>query len=181
MKYILTLEKYFAYSDFQRKWGSPVEMREDVDFCLGRLLPKEDMIKSVEDQSTADGVKFYIELKTGGYLHMYKVSGFRMQPSQGWEYYFNKKKKDYEVLKKELEEKHLKQLGIFLKYFKSYDFYAAYIDDGRQYKAAQQNNERLEDQFNSLSASDKKYAKKEILKHFKSKELQPKVEQTFKI
>ena len=52
MKYILTLEKYQAYSDFKRNWGSPVEMREDAEFCLGRLLPKEDMIKSIDDQST---------------------------------------------------------------------------------------------------------------------------------
>ena len=181
MKYILTLEKYFAYSDFQRKWGSPVEMREDVDFCLGRLLPKDDMIKSIEDQSIADGVKFYIELKTGDKIHMYKVTRFRMQPREGWEYYFNKKKVDYIDLKKELEEKHLKQLGIFLKYFKSYDFYSQYIDDGGQYKAAQRNNKTIESRFDSLSKNDKKYAKKEILKHFKSKELQPKVEQTFKI
>ncbi len=181
MKYILTLEKYFAYGDFKRKWGSPVDMREDVDFCLKRLLPKDDMIKSIEDQSTDDGIKFYVELKTGGYIHMYKVSGFRLQAQQGWEYYFNKKKIDYVTLKNNLEEKHLKALGIFLKYFKSYDFYAAYIDDGRQYKAANQNNKSLEDRFNNLSSSDKKSAKKEILKHFKSKELQTSVEQIFKI
>ena len=80
MKYILTLEKYQAYSDFKRSWGSPVEMREDVEFCLGRLLPKENMIKSIDDQSKDKGIKFFVELESGDYIHMYKTSAYRMQP-----------------------------------------------------------------------------------------------------
>ena len=67
MKYILTLERYRSYKDFNRKWGSPVEMREDLDYCLSKLLPKEDMIKSIEDQSTEKGIKFFIELKSKDY------------------------------------------------------------------------------------------------------------------
>ena len=179
MKYILTLEKYKAYSDFNRKWGSPVEMREDVEFCLGRLLPKEGMIKSIDDQSTDEGIKFFIELKSRDTIHMYKVSDYRMNPDTGWEYYFNKKKADYRELKKKLEEDFMSKLETFLKYFKSYDFYYQYIDDGRQWKAAQRNNDAIEDMYKNLSNNEKKQAKKQILKHFKSKELRPQVDRVF--
>ena len=178
MKYILTLEKYQSYSDFKRSWGSPVEMREDVDFCLGRLLPKEDMIKSIEDQSKDKGIKFYVELESGDYIHMYKTSPYRMQP-EGWEYYFNKKKIKYQELKQKLEDDFMSKRESFLKYVKSYDFYYQYIDDGRQWKAAKRNNEVIVDMYKNLSNNEKGQAKKEILKHFKSKELKPQVDQVF--
>ena len=145
MKYILTLEKYKAYKDFNRKWGSPVDMREDVEFCLGRLLPKDNLIKNIEDQSSDKGIKFFIELKGGDHIHMYKISDYRMSPETGWEYYFNKKKMSYNDLYRMLEDEYQSKLEQFLKYFKSYDFYAQYIDDGRQWKAATANNDRLAD------------------------------------
>ena len=178
MKYILTLEKYQAYSDFKRNWSSPVEMREDVEFCLGRLLPKEEMIKSIDDQSADKGIKFFVELTSGDNIHMYKTSSYRMQP-EGWEYYFNKKKMRYQELKDKLEEDFMSKLEQFLKYFKSYDFYAQYIDDGRQWKRANQNNKWIADSYKDLSNNEKKQAKKEIVKHFKSKELKPQVDQVF--
>ena len=179
MKYILTLEKYQAYSDFKRNWGSPVEMREDAEFCLGRLLPKEDMIKSIDDQSSDKGIKFFVELKSRDNIHMYKVSSYRMQPEEGWEYYFNKKKISYRELKKKLEDDYMSKLEQFLKYFKSYDFYYQYIDDGRQWEAAKRNNKAIVDMYKNLSNNEKRQAKKEIVKHFKSKELKPQVDQVF--
>ena len=182
MKYILTLEKYRAYKDFENmrgKWGSPVDMRDDVEFCLGRLLPKDNLIKNIEDQSSDKGIKFFVQLKGGDHLHMYKVSDWQRSPEDGWEYYFNKKKMSYYDLYKMLEDEYQSKLEQFLKYFKSYDFYAQYIDDGRQWKAATANNDRLADRYKALSKSEQKKAKKEILKHFKSKELRPDVDRVF--
>ncbi len=179
MKYILTLEKYFAYKDFKRSWGSPVEMREDIEICLKRLLPKDDMIDEIEDQSTDKGIKFFIKLKSKDYLHAYKISSYRVQPEDGWEWYLNKKKQDYRELKKKLEDDFMSKLEQFLKYFKSYDFYYQYIDSGRQWEAAKRNNKALEDMYKNLSNNEKKQAKKQILKHFKSKELRPDVDRVF--
>jgi hypothetical protein len=102
-----------------------------------------------------------------------------MQPEQGWEYYFNKKKMPYSELKQKLEDDFMSKLEQFLKYFKSYDFYYQYIDDGRQWKAAKRNNEVIADMYKNLSNNEKKQAKKQIVKHFKSKELKPQVDQVF--
>ena len=181
MKYILTLEKYYAYKDFNRNWGSPEEMQQDLQWVLWKLLPKDDMIKSIEDQSEDKGIKFEVMLESGDIIHAYKVSQFRMQEDQGWELYFNKKKTSFRALKSQLEREYMSDLDRFLKYYKSYDFYADYIDDGRQWNAATANNDNLVNMFNALSNSDKKKAKKELVAHFKSAELQPRLEQTFKI
>ena len=91
----------------------------------------------------------------------------------------NKKKMRYQELKNKLEEDFMSKLESFLKYFKSYDFYAQYIDDGRQWKRATQNNKWIEDSYKNLSNNEKKQAKKEIVKHFKSKELKPQLDQVF--
>jgi hypothetical protein len=181
MKYILTLEKYYAYKDFNRKWGSPEEMQQDLQWVLDKLLPKDDMIKSIEDQSEDKGIKFEVMLESGDIIHAYKVSQFRFQENQGWELYFNKKKTSFSNLKSQLEREYMSDLDRFLKYFKSYDFYADYIDDGRQWKAATANNDNLVNMFNALSSGDKKKAKKELVAHFKSPELKPRLEQTFKV
>ena len=179
MKFILTLEKYFGYSDFTRKWGSPEEMREDVESCLNRLLPKTDMISGITDQSTEKGIKFEIILTTKEIIHMYKISQWRFSPESGYEYYLGKKKFKFNDLKSKLEEDHLDKLEAFLKYFKSFDFYSQYIDNGGQYKAASTNNNSIKLMFDELNKSDKKKAKKEILKHFNSKELLIRIDQTF--
>lgn len=180
MKHILTLEKYYAYKDFN-KWGSPEEMRQDLDWVLERLLPHNNMVQTIVDESSDKGIKFMILLTSGDVIHAYKVSQFRYQESQGWEYYYNKKKTGFYDLKSKLEADHMSDLDVFLKYFKSFDFYADYIDNGGQWKAATANNDRIVKRFNDLSTSDKKKAKKEILLHFKSPELKPRVEQMFKI
>lgn len=180
----MTFEKYYAYNDFKKNWGSPDEMKQEVEWIMARLLPKEDMLKSIEDLSTDKGIKFEIKLSSKDTIHMYKVSGWRMQENDGWEYYYNKKKTIYRKLKNQLEKEILSDLDLFLKYFKSYDFHYQYIDDGGQYKAAKNNNDSIEDRFNNLSSSDKKKAKKELLKYFKGsykdKKIIDRVNSTFK-
>ena len=62
MKHLITFEKYYAYNDFKKNWGSPDEMKQEVEWIMARLLPKEDMLKSIEDLSTDKGIKFEIKL-----------------------------------------------------------------------------------------------------------------------
>ena len=61
----------------------------------------------------------------------------------------------------------LSSLEDFLKYFKSYDAYYEYIDDGGQYQRAKQNNNRILARYNALSPEDKKTAFKAVQDHFK--------------
>ena len=61
----------------------------------------------------------------------------------------------------------LSSLDDFLKYFKSYDAYYEYIDDGGQYESAKQNNNRILARFNALSPEDKEVALKAVQDHFK--------------
>ena len=65
------------------------------------------------------------------------------------------------------ENEDLSSLDAFLKYFKSYDPYYEYIDDGGQYQSAKQNNNRILARFNALSPEDKKTAFKAVQNHFK--------------
>ena len=65
------------------------------------------------------------------------------------------------------ENEDLSSLDDFLKYFKSYDAYYEYIDDGGQYESAKQNNNRILARFNALSPEDKKTAFKAVQNHFK--------------
>ena len=79
-----------------------------------------------------------------------------------------------------MAQKSLNQIReTFLKYFKSYDFYYQYIDDGRQWEAAKRNNKVIVDMYNNLSNNEKKQTKKQIVKHFKSTELKHQVDQVF--
>ena len=66
------------------------------------------------------------------------------------------------------ENEDLSSLDAFLKYFKSYDPYYEYIDDGGQYERAKQNNNRILARFNALSPEDKKTAFKATQDHFES-------------
>ena len=66
------------------------------------------------------------------------------------------------------ENEDLSSLDDFLKYFKSYDPYYEYIDDGGQYERAKQNNNRILARFNSLSPEDKEVAFKATQDHFES-------------
>ena len=65
------------------------------------------------------------------------------------------------------ENEDLSSLEDFLKYFKSYDAYYEYIDDGGQYQRAKQNNNRILARFNSLSPEDREVALKAVMDHFK--------------
>ena len=65
------------------------------------------------------------------------------------------------------ENEDLSPLDKFLKYFKSYDAYYEYIDDGGQYKNAERNNNAILDIYNTLSPEDKKTAFKAVQNHFK--------------
>ena len=108
-----------------------------------------------------EGIKF--EFKIGKDLvHMFKVDRWIGQ----WEYYLNKKKSDEYKIQKHFDETLMSPLESFLKYATGYDFYAAYIDDGRQYQNATANNKRIEDGFSKLSKSDQKKAVKELYKKF---------------
>ena len=66
------------------------------------------------------------------------------------------------------ENEDLSSLEDFLKYFKSYDPYYEYIDDGGQYQRAKQNNNRILARFNALSPEDKKVAFKATQDYFNS-------------
>ena len=66
------------------------------------------------------------------------------------------------------ENEDLSSLDDFLKYFKSYDPYYEYIDDGGQYERAKQNNNRILARFNALSPEDKEVAFKATQDHFES-------------
>ena len=66
------------------------------------------------------------------------------------------------------ENEDLSSLEDFLKYFKSYDAYYEYIDDGGQYERAKQNNNRILAMFNTLSPEDKEVAFKATQDYFES-------------
>ena len=65
------------------------------------------------------------------------------------------------------ENEDLSPLDEFLKYFKSYDAYYEYIDDGGQYRRAAANNKAILDMFKALSPEDKKVAFEAVQNHFK--------------
>jgi len=65
------------------------------------------------------------------------------------------------------ENEDLSSLDDFLKYFKSYDAYYEYIDDGGQYRMAKDNNDRILSRFNALSPEDREVALKAVQDHFK--------------
>ena len=66
------------------------------------------------------------------------------------------------------EDENLSPLDEFLKYFKSYDAYVEYIDDGGQYRRASDRNDRIIAMFKALSPEDKEVAFKATQDHFKS-------------
>jgi len=66
------------------------------------------------------------------------------------------------------ENEDLSSLDDFLKYFKSYDPYYEYIDDGGQYRRASDRNDRIIAMFKALSPEDKEVAFKATQNHFES-------------
>ena len=65
------------------------------------------------------------------------------------------------------EDENLPPLDEFLKYFKSYDAYVEYIDDGGQYRRANNNNNQILAMFKALSPEDREVALKAVQDHFK--------------
>lgn len=165
MKYVLTLEAYRKQSSLKI---SMEDVKSGLMTVVKQMLPTfdEKWVDSVEDQSVEDkGVKF--ELKIGkDTIHAFLRDTRSIYTDRDWEFYLNKKKIDSYDLRKHLEESLMSELERFLKYAFSYDFYAAYIDDGGQYRRAVANNQTIEDNFKKLSGSDKKKAIKELLKKF---------------
>ena len=186
MKYILTLENYYTYKDFEKgRWGTPSEIEEDLRMTIINLLTYagiSDNLDDVEykDESTDKGIKWKITIKHSegqDILHAYKKTNWRGQ----YELYLNKKKSTAYDIQQTFLKKFVSPLDQFLASAESYDFYAAYIDDGRQWKSTTQNNDNIVASFNLLSSGDKRKAKKEILKKFNSKELKPTIDQIFKV
>ena len=66
------------------------------------------------------------------------------------------------------EDENLSPLDEFLKYFKSYDAYVEYIDDGGQYRRANDNNNQIIAMFKALSPEDKEVAFKATQDYFES-------------
>ncbi len=66
------------------------------------------------------------------------------------------------------EDENLSPLDEFLKYFKSFDAYVEYIDDGGQYRRANDNNNRILAMFKALSPEDKEVAFKATQDYFES-------------
>ncbi len=176
MKYILTLEKYQTYKDYEGgSWGSPKDMEEDAKLTIKHTLPTWDdiWIESIEDQSVGDkGIKF--EFKIGkDTVHALKNGKMRGE----WELYLNRKKITGNKLRDYFDSSLISPIERFLKYAGGYDFNAAYIDDGRQYRNAIGNNAAIEKEFNALSSSDKKTALKAIIK--KNPKMKLEIEKVF--
>lgn len=152
-------EAYQKYSDYKGSWGSPEDLKDDVEISVKHLMPtwEGNWIKSIEDQSTDKGIKFEIKLIKGDVIHAFKT-----RPQRGyWEFYLNKKKTDDGEIKKYLENKYLTPLEIFRKRVKGYDFTAKYTDYG--YSDIDKHNKSIENMFNKLSKSDKKKAQSALL------------------
>lgn len=169
MKYILTLEKYQSYKDYESgrsKWGTPSDIEEDVRITVINMLKGDisDRLIDVEfeDQSTDKGIKWQITLKGKGadLIHAYKIGNWR----GAYEWYLNKKKSTRDDILRYLKDKYMSQLEIFLSAARGYDYYAQYIDDGGQYRNAVARNQSIQDLFNKLSNSDKRAAVKELEK-----------------
>jgi len=183
MKYILTLEKYQSYKDYEQsrsKWGTPADIEHEVKTIISHILT--DNISSqvtnleFDDLSSDKGIKWQITIKGQGadVIHMYKVDNWRGQ----YEWYLNKKKTNRDEIESYFQKKYMDNLDIFLQNAKSYDYYADYIDNGREFKRVTINNAEIEKMFTQLSQSDKKAAVKELLKSGVEKQF---VDRVFKL
>lgn len=180
MKYILTLEKYQSYKDFEQsrsKWGTPADIEHEVKTIISHILTDSisNQISGLEfdDLSSDKGIKWQITIKGKGTdtIHMYKVDNWRGQ----YEWYLNKKKANRDEIESYLQKKYMDNLDIFLQSAKGYDYYADYIDSGREFKQVTDNNTAIEKMFAQLSTADKRAAVKELLKSGVEKQLVDKV------
>lgn len=168
MKYILTLEKYITYKDYDNsKWGTPEEIKEDVErFVRGLLNPIEDKIKDVQyqDLSSDKGIKWEIKVNKD-VLHLYKTTTYRGQ----YEIYLNKKKSTEYDIQQYLLNKYLSDLERYVSSMSSYDISYERSDDSRAYNAGSNHRNKLISMYAGLSNSDKKKAHKSFTKKHNAK------------
>lgn len=167
MKYILTLEKYIGYKDYEKsKWGTPSEIEEDVKGTVNRILsPVADKLKKVEfeDQSTDKGIKWEVTINGKDKLYLYKTTTWRGQ----YEIYLNKKKSsDYDIQQYFLN-KYLSDVERYISSMQGYDTTHMYADDSRAYSAGKSHSKELKDMYSGLSNSDKKKAHTAFVKKHK--------------
>lgn len=151
----MTFESYQKYSDYKGK-TTPEDLKRDAIIFLRKIIPvgEEEWIDSVEDQSVEDkGIKFQAKVNKD-IIHIYKIGRWVGQ----WETYLNKKKTPGHEIYSRLEDSTFTPLDKFLRYAKSYDFNASYIDSLKQMQAAEYRNRTILDMFNALGNSDKKKA-----------------------
>lgn len=161
----MMFEKYLNYKDIKNT--SPDDQAKDALNIIKKILPTfdEKWIDNIEDQSSDKGIKFQVELSGGDTIHMYKTSKWISNESS-WDFFINKKKIKPSDLRNSLELKYLSDLDAFLKYAFSYNFESEYINNGKQHKAAVDNNTKILQSFNDLNSSDKKEAIKQLKSKF---------------
>jgi hypothetical protein len=190
MKRIKLYEEYIKYSDYQdprykrlSAFGDKDRMMSDArNFLFRDVLPSPDMLKDIKDVSVEDaGIKFEVKLTNGDVIHLYRLH----MTNSIWEVYYNKKKvsggnpQSTAQFRAELENKFMSPVERFLKYAPSFDYEVDYIDDGKQWRRAKDNNSRILQMFQDLSNSDKKKAIAELKKIAKHDHI--KIDHTFKI
>jgi hypothetical protein len=172
----MTFESYQKYSDYKGSRVTPDSIKQDAVSFLRKIIPveKEEWIDSLEDQSVENkGIKFQVKVNDD-IIHIYKIGSFLGQ----WESYLNKKKTPGHKIYSTLEDSTFTALDKFLRWAKTYDFNAAYIESLRQLKVVQSNNQMILDLFNKLDTSDKKRAIQTMIKMGIRKE---NVESVFKV
>jgi hypothetical protein len=168
MKYILTLEKYIGYKDYEKsKWGTPSEIEEDVTRTVNSILsPVIDKLKKIEfeDQSSDKGIKWEVSINGKDVLYLYKTTTWRGQ----YEIYLNKKKSSEYEIQQYFLNKYLSDLERYVSSMDGYDKTYMYSDDSRAYNSGSNHSKSLKDMYSKLSNSDKKKAHKAFLKKHKS-------------
>jgi hypothetical protein len=160
-------EFYQTYADYNKQlaskksaFGTPEDLKQDAINSITSALPKgEKEIDEITDESTEKGIKFKIKVGKD-VIHMYKTGRMRFE----WEYYLNKKKSSKYDISEYLHNRGLSKIDIVVRTLKGYDFYTAYIDDGRQYRQANDRNREIKKIFDDLSSSDKVKVVKQLIK-----------------
>ena len=168
MKYILTLEKYIGYKDYEKsKWGTPEEIEDDVKKTVNSLLgPVADQLKKVEfnDASSDKGIKWEVTVNGKDVLNLYKTTTWRGQ----YEIYLNKKEVSEYDVQQYFINKYLSDLDKYTTSMNGYDTTYMMSDDSRAYKAGTAHSKKLSDMYSKLSSSDKKKAHAAFVKKHKT-------------
>tara|TARA_B110000090_G_scaffold152958_1_gene167886 strand:- start:112 stop:1050 length:939 start_codon:yes stop_codon:yes gene_type:complete len=168
MKYILTLEKYIGYKDYEKsKWGTPEEIEDDVQqFVTNLLKPVSDQLKKVEytDSSNDKGIKWEVLVNGKDVLYLYKTNTYMGQ----YEIYLNKKKSTEYDVQQYFINKYLSDLDKYTSSMDGYDVNYQRSDDNRAYKAGAAHSKKLSDMYSKLSSSDKKKAHAAFVKRHRT-------------